>query len=287
VPDTDRARTTADEARTAEVDEPRTTGTGAARATEADEARVPAQAGPHGGGRSDDGERGEAQDAAPAGAARPAPGRPRTAPAEAARFDAAGPGTPPSGAAPTPGGADAVSTAVAEALRAAVAEDVVGAMPDGLGSAVEAQGRNLSGGQRQRVRLARALFADPEVLIAVEPTSALDAHTEAAVARRLRAARAGRTTVVTGTSPLLLDQADTVYYLVDGRVAAVGGHRELLASEPGYRGLVSRGPEDGAGDDPRDRGNRDSGDNGHNGRSSNRDHGDGDGGPRRSEEALR
>lgn len=66
------------------------------------------------------------------------------------------------------------------------------------------------------------------MLLAVEPTSAVDAHTEAAVAARLRAARTGRTTVVTSTSPLLLGQADTVYYLVDGSVAAVGSHRELL-----------------------------------------------------------
>ncbi|WP_432187060.1 ABC transporter transmembrane domain-containing protein [Streptomyces sp. Tue6028] len=130
--------------------------------------------------------------------------------------------------------------AVARAVHAAVADDIVLGLPDGLDSAVEAQGRSLSGGQRQRVRLARALLADPEVLLAVEPTSALDAHTEAAVAARLRAARADRTTVVTSTSPLLLDQADTVLYLVDGKVAASGSHRDLLDGEPGYRALVAR-----------------------------------------------
>ncbi|MFL4907153.1 ABC transporter transmembrane domain-containing protein [Streptomyces sp. MMS24-I2-30] len=131
-------------------------------------------------------------------------------------------------------------TALERAVRAAAAEDVVQGLPDGPDSAVSAQGRSLSGGQRQRVRLVRALLADPEVLLAVEPTSALDAHTEAAVAHRLRAARAGRTTVVTTTSPLVLDRADTVYYLVDGKVAASGSHRGLLAYEPGYRALVAR-----------------------------------------------
>ncbi|MGW4277444.1 ABC transporter ATP-binding protein, partial [Streptomyces seoulensis] len=83
-------------------------------------------------------------------------------------------------------------------------------------------------------------LADPEVLLAVEPTSALDAHTEAAVAGRLRAARAGRTTLVTTTSPLVLDHADLVLHLVDGKVAASGRHRELLANEPDYRNLVAR-----------------------------------------------
>ncbi|MCX4445011.1 ABC transporter transmembrane domain-containing protein [Streptomyces sp. NPDC087866] len=133
---------------------------------------------------------------------------------------------------------------IARGVHAAAAQDIVRGLPHGLDSPVEAQGRNLSGGQRQRVRLVRALLADPEVLLAVEPASALDAHTEAAVATGLRTARSGRTTVVTSTSPLLLDQADTVHYLVDGAVAAVGTHRELLDRRPDYRHLVSRGTGD-------------------------------------------
>lgn len=134
--------------------------------------------------------------------------------------------------------------AIAEAVRAAVADDIVQGLPGGLDAAIDAQGRNLSGGQRQRLRLVRALLAEPEVLLAVEPTSAVDAHTEAALAARLHATRAGRTTVVTSTSPLLLDHANAVCYLVDGRVAVVGTHQELLASTPGYRELVSRGAEE-------------------------------------------
>ncbi|WP_291408057.1 ABC transporter ATP-binding protein [Actinophytocola sp.] len=134
--------------------------------------------------------------------------------------------------------------AITSAVHAAMAEDVVLGLPDGLDSIVDAQGRNLSGGQRQRVRFARALLADPEVLLAVEPTSSLDAHTEAAVADRLRATRSSRTTVVTTTSPLLLRQADTVFYLVDGKVDGAGSHRDLLRDRPGYRSLVSRGSDD-------------------------------------------
>ncbi|MBF8191841.1 ABC transporter ATP-binding protein, partial [Nonomuraea sp. K274] len=143
------------------------------------------------------------------------------------------------------GRGDPDDEAVGRAVHAAMAEDVVRGLPDGLGSHVDAQGRNLSGGQRQRVRLARALLADPEILLAAEPTSAVDAHTEANIATRLRTARAGRTTVVTTTSPLVLTQADTVYYLVDGSVAAAGCHRELLRDQPGYRLLVSRDTGDG------------------------------------------
>ncbi|MEV6700504.1 ABC transporter ATP-binding protein [Streptomyces sp. NPDC051453] len=134
--------------------------------------------------------------------------------------------------------------ALDRAVRAAMADDIVLGLRGGLDSPIDAQGRNLSGGQRQRIRLVRALLADPEVLMAAEPTSSLDAHTEAAVAARLRAVRDGRTTVVTSTSPLLLDQADVVYYLVDGEVAAAGRHRELLQEQSGYRQLVSRGTED-------------------------------------------
>ncbi|AZM75468.1 ABC transporter ATP-binding protein [Streptomyces sp. KPB2] len=129
------------------------------------------------------------------------------------------------------------------AIHTAAAEDIVRALPDGLETPIEAQARNLSGGQRQRVRLARALHTEPEILLAAEPTSALDAHTEATVAGRLKRARKGRTTVLAATSPLLLDRADVVHHLVDGKVAATGTHRELLDTEPGYRALVARDAE--------------------------------------------
>ncbi|MFJ4524739.1 ABC transporter transmembrane domain-containing protein [Streptomyces sp. NPDC088810] len=141
------------------------------------------------------------------------------------------------------GAGPAGEAALRRALYAAAAEDVVRGLPDGLDSAVAGQGRSLSGGQRQRVRLARALLASPEVLLAVEPTSALDAHTEATVADRLRAEREGRTTLVTTTSPLVLDRADTVVFLTGGKVTATGPHRRLLAEEPAYRALVARDAE--------------------------------------------
>jgi ABC-type multidrug transport system fused ATPase/permease subunit len=128
-------------------------------------------------------------------------------------------------------------------IEATAAHDVLEALPDGLDSDLPERGRNLSGGQRQRVALARALRADPDVLVLDEPTSAVDAHTEATIAGRLHDLRAGLTTVVITTSPLLLDRADQVVLLVDGVVAAQGTHRELLAREPRYRALVTREEE--------------------------------------------
>jgi ABC-type multidrug transport system fused ATPase/permease subunit len=127
------------------------------------------------------------------------------------------------------------------AVHTADAADVLDAQPDGLDAAVEERGRSFSGGQRQRLVLARAVLADPEVLLLVEPTSAVDAHTEARVAQRLRTARAGRTTLVTTASPLLLDRCDRVAFLIDGRVAAEGTHRELLHTSAAYRDVVIRG----------------------------------------------
>lgn len=126
------------------------------------------------------------------------------------------------------------------AVRAASADDVVDALPDGLETPIGTRARTLSGGQRQRVRLARALLAEPDVLVLIDPTSAVDAHTEARIAARLRELRAGRTTVVIATSPLLLAHADTVAHLRDGRVVATGSHAELLRQNPGYRALVAR-----------------------------------------------
>ena len=129
---------------------------------------------------------------------------------------------------------------VEDALATASAEDVLEGLLDGLDSVVAERGRTFSGGQRQRLVLARALTSDPEVLVLVEPTSAVDAHTEARIAQRLRQHRAGRTTVVTTTSPLMLDAMDEVAFLQGGRVVATGTHTELLESHPAYRSVVIR-----------------------------------------------
>ncbi|WP_435231118.1 ABC transporter transmembrane domain-containing protein [Streptomyces althioticus] len=136
------------------------------------------------------------------------------------------------------------------ALEAAQCQDVLAALVQGsldaedpMDARITERGRSLSGGQRQRLALARSLVTDPEVLVLDEPTSAVDSHTEARVAEGVRRLRSGRTTVVFTSSPLLLDRADRVVFLHEGTVVAVGGHRELVRTEPRYRAVVTRETE--------------------------------------------
>ena len=128
-------------------------------------------------------------------------------------------------------------------LRVASAEDVYDALPGGWAGELEERGRGLSGGQRQRVVLARVLGADAPVLVLVEPTSAVDAHTEARIAERVAEHRRGRTSVVMTVSPLWLHHADHVVLLHDGVVLAEGRHEDLLADVAAYRDVVARGVE--------------------------------------------
>jgi ABC-type multidrug transport system fused ATPase/permease subunit len=126
------------------------------------------------------------------------------------------------------------------AVRVANAEDVYDALPGGWQGELDERGRGLSGGQRQRVVLARALAVEAPILVLVEPTSAVDAHTEARIAERVAAVRRGRTTVVSTVSPLWLHHADRVVLLEDGRVTVDGTHEELLSDSPAYRRVVAR-----------------------------------------------
>ena len=131
-----------------------------------------------------------------------------------------------------------------ETIRVANAEDVYDALPGGWQGVLDERGRGLSGGQRQRVVLARVIGIDAAILVLVEPTSAVDAHTEARIAERVAAHRRGRTTVVATVSPLWLHHADRVALLDGGRVTAVGGHDELLGTNATYRRVVARALDD-------------------------------------------
>ncbi|MFQ6193415.1 ABC transporter transmembrane domain-containing protein [Streptomyces sp. NPDC000405] len=140
------------------------------------------------------------------------------------------------------------AVAAEAALAAAQCDDVLASLTrssaegsdDPMRARITERGRSLSGGQRQRLALARSLITDPEALVLDEPTAAVDSHTEARIADGLRRLRAGRTTVVFTSSPLLLDRADQVAFLQEGRVATVGTHAELLRTDPAYRAVVTR-----------------------------------------------
>lgn len=131
---------------------------------------------------------------------------------------------------------------VAAALTASCAHDVVAQHADGLAHRVIERGASLSGGQRQRWALARALAADPDVLVLHDPTTAVDAVTEQAIADGIRALRVARrrTTIVFTTSPALLAAADRVIVVDDGQVRGEGTHEDLVDSHHGYRELVHR-----------------------------------------------
>ena len=142
------------------------------------------------------------------------------------------------------------------ALEVADAGDVLTSLDRGLAGMITEKGRSLSGGQRQRVALARALLTEAPALVLIEPTSALDSHTESRVARRLHAARRGRTTIIATESPLVLEACDEVVLLGDDGERARSTHRELLArarqGDPdalAYRAVVARAygeqPDDG------------------------------------------
>ncbi|MDN5964297.1 MAG: ABC transporter ATP-binding protein/permease, partial [Actinomyces sp.] len=137
---------------------------------------------------------------------------------------------------------------VRSALHVADAHDVVSSLQGGLDGELAEKGRNLSGGQRQRVAQARAVHYEAPVLLLVEPTSAVDSHTEARIAQRLAEERHGRTTVVVSASTLVLEHCDEVVLVSpEGTEIARGTHDSLRhAAEQGdgpaleYRAVVNR-----------------------------------------------
>lgn len=130
-----------------------------------------------------------------------------------------------------------------DVLRASAVAEIVEHLPDGLEHVVREGGRNLSGGQRQRIALARALHADPDILVLHEPTSAVDAVTEWEIAqavRELRTSRPGQATLIVTSSPPLLATADRVVHLPTEGETRTGTHAELRAASADYRTAVER-----------------------------------------------
>nr|BFE84441.1 hypothetical protein GCM10020093_070420 [Planobispora longispora] len=134
--------------------------------------------------------------------------------------------------------AAAVPEAAEPAMAAAAADEVADALPYGADTVLTERGRSLSGGQRQRVALARALAASAPVLVLHDPTTAVDAATEARIAAGIREARDGKTTIMVATSPALLAVTDRVMFLDGGTSVAEGTHAELVHGNETYRATV-------------------------------------------------
>jgi ATP-binding cassette subfamily B protein len=133
---------------------------------------------------------------------------------------------------------------VVAAARRAQAHDFIEALPDGYDTRVGERGLTLSGGQRQRIAIARALLADPRILILDDATSSVDASTEQQIKRALTEVMAGRTTFVIAHRLSTIALADEIAVLEDARLLDHGTHDELLERSAFYREIVEKGLPD-------------------------------------------
>ncbi|MEA2250516.1 MAG: ATP-binding cassette, subfamily bacterial [Solirubrobacteraceae bacterium] len=140
--------------------------------------------------------------------------------------------------------ADATHEEIELAARRAQAHEFIERLPDGYDTRVGERGLTLSGGQRQRLAIARALLADPRILILDDATSSVDASTEQRIKEALRETMAGRTTFVIAHRLSTISLADTIVVLEDGELVAAGSHDELLERSALYREIVEKGLPD-------------------------------------------
>jgi ATP-binding cassette subfamily B protein len=134
---------------------------------------------------------------------------------------------------------DADDDAVERAADLAGAAEFVADLPDGFDTVLGERGFSLSGGQRQRLAIARAILADPAVLVLDDATSAVDATKEHEIRAALATVMEGRTTLVIAHRPATIALADRVAVLAHGKIVEAGTHGELLRTSPRYRGLLA------------------------------------------------
>jgi ATP-binding cassette, subfamily B, bacterial len=136
------------------------------------------------------------------------------------------------------GRSGATDAQLVEAAHLAQADEFINELPLGYETQVGERGLSLSGGQRQRIALARALLADPRVLVLDDATSAVDAPRELQVVRALAEARIGKTTIIISHRPATIAAADRVVLVDGGRVLAEGSHGRLWAESARYRQVL-------------------------------------------------
>ncbi len=134
---------------------------------------------------------------------------------------------------------DADRDTIEQAARLAGAHDFIMGLPDSYETLLGERGFSLSGGQRQRIAIARAILADPRVLVLDDATSAVDPSKEHEIRSAMSTVMDGRTTIVIAHRPGTIALADTVVLLDEGRVVASGPHQELLDREPRYRDVLA------------------------------------------------
>ena len=139
---------------------------------------------------------------------------------------------------------EATREEVEKAARAAQADGFIQNLPKGYDTLIGERGLTVSGGQRQRIAIARAILANPRILVLDDATSSVDASTEQQIKLALREVMAGRTTFVIAHRLSTIALADEIVVLEDGTVAATGTHDELLSSSPLYQEIVEKGMPD-------------------------------------------
>ena len=139
---------------------------------------------------------------------------------------------------------EATPEQIEAAARQAQAHEFITQLPEGYDTVIGERGLTLSGGQRQRIAIARALLAEPRILILDDATSSVDARTEAQIKAGLREAMEGRTTFIVAHRLSTISLADEIVVMDRGRIVDRGTHEELLERCPLYEEIAEKGLED-------------------------------------------